>query len=292
MDIIEGLTPEEYDNIDALNISRLSRMAESPGHYKLPYKASSNAMRVGTAIHMAFLEPDRFKEIYCVEPEMIYVSIRDEKGKKTADKAMQPVNKRMPEHRDIIEEWRREKEALGALVMTPSELDDLTGMLNSLASELKLRREGVNLADLLHPNGKRELTVVRDIFGRKCKGRADILVDTKYGRTVVDLKKVGKSAHPKAFSYDVTKFHYEAKAWWYTKLFDADAFIWVAVEEKSPHAIGVYNAQHFMEIGEKKVNKWLTDLARCEHDGDFPWYTRGTDDIWPTDFAIKQNGEF
>jgi exodeoxyribonuclease VIII len=61
-----------YADIEAVNWSSLKHMSVSPLHYQHRLKnpqPSSAAMRMGTAIHCALLEPERFRDTYLVEPD-------------------------------------------------------------------------------------------------------------------------------------------------------------------------------------------------------------------------------
>ena len=69
-----GIGNEEYHKGPGLSSSDLKLLARSPLHYKtakaIPPK-ETDAMRLGTAVHCAVLEPDRFEKEYAAAPEAI-----------------------------------------------------------------------------------------------------------------------------------------------------------------------------------------------------------------------------
>ena len=63
----EGLTMEEYLAIDAMSASGIEQLRKSPLHfryYRDNPKPSTPAMELGTALHMALLEPLLFEGQY------------------------------------------------------------------------------------------------------------------------------------------------------------------------------------------------------------------------------------
>lgn len=271
------MTEQEYRAHPALNASRLVLMDESPQHYFRNEHKESDAMRFGTIVHTAILEPEKFAKLYVVEPEVILG---------------EPRNNRLKAHKQYLEQWRKEQ-SFDAIILDPEEMSNLTGMLLSIKTEIARPLSGsISLGEIL-ASQEREVAGFQELFGRECKARADLLCNTSLGRTVVDFKKVGRKgqASPSKFSSIVSNLHYEAKAWWYMQVFKADAFIWVAIEENSPHPIGIYNAEPFLEIGEKKIRKWMAKLQECEAKNEWPWYTNGAEALYPSSWQIKQADE-
>src|SRR6185503_13815919 len=68
-----GVPMREYLKIDALGSSRLEHLAVSPLHYR--YMSTqpdeeTDAQELGTALHVAVLEPDLFDSAYVIEPDI------------------------------------------------------------------------------------------------------------------------------------------------------------------------------------------------------------------------------
>src|ERR1700743_2010135 len=139
MELMKNLPREDYDNIDALNASRMSLLLKSPRHFQMNIHKETDAMKLGTAIHMAYLEPMLFKQRYVSEPLQVLCDARDENGKKlkSGEKTWQPLNKRMKDHKEWLEEWRLAAEKKGSIVLTDDEMGGVTGVLNSITEEMR-----------------------------------------------------------------------------------------------------------------------------------------------------------
>jgi hypothetical protein len=273
------MTEQEYRAHKALNISKLSLINESPLHYKIGDRPKTKAMSFGTTFHMAILEPAKFKASYAVEPDTI-------NG--------EPRNNRLKAHKEYIEAWRLDHSE--CTILTPEEYKSLLGMIHALREQMNFKEtEDLSLAEILKME-HRELPVFKTMFGRECKGLMDVAGTTRLGKTVVDFKKVGRlgDAAPSKFSSTVSNRHYDAQAYWYSQLYGADAFYWVVVEETPihpdypHHSVAIYNAEPFLEIGEKKVKKWIKTLEECERLDQWPSYTKGAEKLWPSSWQLKQ----
>lgn len=294
----------EYRAHPAMNISRLKLIDQSPLHFRLGNPPATEAMQLGTKIHMALLEPEKFKRLYVCEPEKIVAAKRVEiKGKKVAVKdetELQMVNKRFKDHRDILEAWKGEQ-ASDAVILTQNEMTILLGIINSLKHELSspAKRDTLSLGEIMAME-HRELPVFNDdIFGRPAKGLLDLAGTSRFGKTIVDVKKVGKKgdASPNKFASIVGNMDYDAAAYWYKEVYGADKFYWLVVEENpihpdhNIHATAIYDAEAYMELGKNKVNKWLDKLAECEKSEDWHCYTQGAQILQPTQWQVSKYSE-
>jgi len=275
--MIQNLTREQYDAVEALNASRLCLIDKSPRRFQRNDQKTSPAMAMGIIIHMAFLEPAKFKSKYVVMPEFWGLT---QKGERTNSANSKDVKAQ----RDA---WLA-SQAPDAIIMTQDDFDALSGILGSLTEEMNDPMSP--LASFMV--GDKECSIVRELRGRECKGMLDIFIPNhpKYGRTIIDVKKVGKEygAHCDEFKREVFTRDYDAKAAWYLELAKADSFFWVVVEEKFPHAVAIYNAAEYLPIGVKKVDRWFEKLSQCESTGVYPWYQRGAADLYPSDWARRE----
>lgn len=292
IEIIRNLPRADYDLIQAVNPSRLALMKKSPRHYIEYLIEETPAMKLGTAIHCAYLEPGKFKESYVVEPDKVLCQARDTANKliKGGDKVWQPANKRMKDHKEFLAEWSLAAEKEGKTVIAFDDMEKLTGMLSTIAEEMRFPQPegGVTLQEILSTRDA-EVTAKGELYGFQCKGRIDLLSQTKLGKTIVDIKKT-KSAHHSMFKNDIYNLDMDMKAAFYMKLFSADAFVWLAIDDKGvkgKHPIGIYNARHFLPIGEQKLEKYFATLAQCHKENFWPFYSRGVADIHPSDWMVK-----
>ena len=71
---IYELSNDEYHEQEALNKSGLLQLSKSPVHffewYNAPNEEPTNAMLVGTALHTAVLEPDKYDQSIIIAPNV------------------------------------------------------------------------------------------------------------------------------------------------------------------------------------------------------------------------------
>lgn len=290
-EIIKDFSREDYDNIEAENYSRLKLILRSPREYQLNNFKETEAMMVGTALHMAYLEPGKFKEKYVVEPSTVLCVARDESGKivKGGDKTWQPANKRMKDHREWLDAWGIEQKSKGSIVLAPEDMDSITGMISSVTEELRFPPPAglLSVRELISTRDA-EVTCVGEWNGKPIKARADLLAKTSLGLTVVDIKK---SARPYDFVRKIYDMNYDMQAAFYKKAFGADAFVWLVLGGDSPYPVLTYNAEHFLEIGQKKIDLAFKKLEECKKENYWPWATRGVESPYPSEWIVKQYTE-
>lgn len=293
MQILKNLNRADYDSIDAFNASRLSLLLKSPRLYQLNQVEETDSMRLGTAIHTAYLEPTKFKQSYVVEPSQVETQERDKNGKVVKDgvKVWQPYNARMKDHKEWMAGWRDAQEKRGAIVLDDKEMGSVTGVLNSIHEEIKFPppKDCISIQELLATKDV-ELTAVGEINGRKVKARADLLVNTRLGKTVVDIKKTS-AIFSDEFCNKVDKFNYDLQAAFYKAAFGADAFVWLCCGSDAPFMVVPYDADLFLEAGAKKIDKCFETYDRCTAENYWPWHTRGVEKLVPSAWYMKKYGE-
>lgn len=282
-----------YDELEGINGSRLAKMADSPRHFQMNENKQTEAMALGTAIHMAHLEPGKFKEMYVVEPGQVECQERDANNKivppaKGGGMIWQPANKKFKDHREWLERWGAAQLLANKVILTVDEMEAITGMLNRITEEMKFPPKDPNVITLQEILSSKdcELVGTSEYRGHKLKGRIDLIANTRLGRTIVDLKKAA-SARWDLFGSKVYNLHYDMKAALYMEIFKADAFVWFAIEDKPPYAYGLYSAENFMGIGRKKMDKWLDRVAACEKENYWPWYSNGVEAPVPSDWQLR-----
>jgi hypothetical protein len=276
------MSEEEYRAHPALNISRLELISQSPLHYKIGMKDETEAMRMGTIFHMAILEPEKFKRLVVTEPVF---EAPTKAGKMSTQSG---------EAREMRNAWREEHK--DAMILTEPDYNNLLGMIKSLKRESELEPEDdcISMREIFSLEHN-ELPVFNTLFGRECKGKLDTCGMSKFGNTIVDFKKIGRlgGASEEEFSREVFNRNYDAKAWFYLKLFNAQKFYWVAVEEKPihsafpDHSVGIYDAEDFLEMGEKKVTMWERKLAECEKTGHWHSYASRSKRLLPKEWSKR-----
>ena len=243
---INDLPAAEYHASAGTSKSDLDLMARSPLHYwagKLApnrtEREETPAMFMGSAVHCAILEPDRFAVDYRVA---------------TTD------NKRLKAWQD----FKKECEADGAFPLTPAEFDQL---------------EAIQMAVYDHPvanylltqPGRSELSAfgTDPETGMAIRCRYDRLNDDG---VIIDLKKT-VDASPAAFAKSAATYRYHVQDAFYSDVYaavagvPAKAFLFIAVEEKAPHAVAVYRLRPAdVEIGRMLYQHDMQALIRCQAD--------------------------
>jgi hypothetical protein len=233
--------------------STLKAILKSPLHYRWALanpRTPTKAMRLGTLIHAAVLEPERFAREFAVAPPL---DLRTKAGK-AALEALEAENP-------------------GKTVIFADDFASIERVRSGLAAHETARA-------LLELRSEREESVfwTDPETGAPCKSRKDLRVDLDDG-LIVDLKKTS-SAERAAFARQVANLHYDLSAVMYT-LGDAMAygvapqFVWVCVEEDTG-AVGVYRPdEDFRARGRKNLRHALRLLAECRERDTWPGYQDG-----------------
>jgi hypothetical protein len=198
------------------------------------------AMKEGTVLHSAILEPAVYKTTYAV------TGPRNTKaGKEQAAKA----------------------EAAGFQVITQT--------LHDKAAELAHRVKSHPLAAELFEEGRAEVPLfdTDEATALQVKGKLDWLRDTD--ETVVDLKTVGGgNASPANFAKQVANFKYHLQAAHYLELAKAKRFVFVVVEREFPFQVGVYELDDDALAEGRYLRRQALDLvAQCVAFNDWPGHT-------------------
>ena len=234
---IYDLSNEEYHEQNALNKSGLVQLAKSPAHFYEWYHAANEeptkAMVIGTAIHTAILEPDKYDQSIIIAPQ---VDRRTKDGKA---------------------EWAMfEKEAKGKIILNQDEASAIKGMKESVYNN-------ITAFDLLL-EGKPEQSIFFNdpVHQFLCKVRPDWYTDEG---EVVDIKTCLDAGYD-GFSRTIANYKYHWQALFYLNGLTAvterqhNKFIFIAIEKEPPYAVAVYEATKDMLQYSRK-----TDCTHIRH---------------------------
>lgn len=243
-----SLAEDLYRADRGINISSLKHMRHSAAkaRYRMdaPHKPSP-AQAVGTAIHMAILEPDRFFSTYAIKPE---ADARTKAGK----------------------ELLAEAQAGGKELLAKS---DFEGALT-----LAARTREHDFYRRFVENGVYESSwfATHDRLGARMKGRLDVWLPEK--NVIVDIKTCD-SADERVFMRDAVKYCYHAQAAWYMDLVAAvtgspvDGFVILALEKSEDRDIRAFWLDpELIERGRSDYTVWLHRWLLCEQTGSWPGY--------------------
>lgn len=243
--IYENLPQEEYFSIEAASNSGLKLVRRSPAHFKYREdKEPSPAMAMGTHIHMALLEPERFDKHYIV--------------------ATEAEDKRSAYYRGLVKDVGADR------VLTIKEHRKLIGM-----KEAAYRNK--RFAAYMSALGRNELSVVTKDpdTGVTIKCRFDRMGDSLFA---FDLKKC-QDARGEEFTKPISNYGYYMQVAFYEHVWFCETgerlkeFPLVAVEEDSPHGVICHDLDEIaLELGRIHFREALDTYARCLESGVWPAY--------------------
>lgn len=237
----------EYAGIDAVNASALKNMAVSPLYYRhrlTQPQSPTPAMALGTAAHMAILEPDRFAD-----------DTRVWDGARRQGQA-----------------WDRYVEAnAGKTILTRAEADACVSMAAAV-------RAHQGAADWLS-TGRPEVvlrwqdTDVETGVAVNCKARIDWLPDSP---GLIDIKTTADPS-PRGFARTAANLYYHASLAWYRsgwracKHSEMCPVKIVAVQNRAPWDVVLYDVPDVtLERGEELCAEWLSTLIKCRETDAWP----------------------
>ena len=256
---IIGMPNDVYHAHPAISKSGLDLIHRSPAHFQYSAKRdSTRAMEIGTAIHCAILEPERFAAEY--------VLLRDVKDRRAS-------------------EYRKAKEVHGGeYVLTSTEADNVAGMQESVRSQYAI------------PKGRAEVSLfaVCARTGVAVKCRFDLLTDDGHA---IDLKKTQDSSR-EAFAKSIYNYRYHVQQAFYSYVYylvfgrDLESFTFLAVEEQHPHIAMPYTIGfESAGIAHSEMQADLDRYAACVQDNDWPGYERTDEPLELPAWALAQYDE-
>ena len=239
---------EVYSAWDARRYSELRHFKRSCLHARylaLHPDEPTQAMDLGSAIHVAVLEPESFERRYV--------------------KAIDPGDRRTPANKAKWEAFLAENAGRG--ILKADEWENVQRIRESVwrqpwAQEL-LSGPGANEVSALWTDTAWKLP---------CKARIDRL-----STRVIDLKSA-KDAGREAFMRSIGNFDYYVQASFYLDGLDTLApspreWIWIAVETQPPFAPALYTpTNEMLDEGRKRYKAALGQWVECTRNGYWPGY--------------------
>lgn len=255
------LSNEEYHKHHAIGSSGLKLIGQSPSHYWARYLDPNRepdqptpAMKMGTAVHCAVLEPEEFAKRYIVVPEGI-------DRRSNAGKAL-----------------FAEIEASGKEPLKHDEMKQVEAMrdaaLNHPVSRVLF---GNNLQQV-----ETSLFWTDQETSVRCKIRPDFLLPPckQFPRGLIMDVKTTANASADEFAKQAWNLAMHIQSAWYIDGFMASfdtveppPFIWLAQEKESPFATAYYSSSSdLITYGRSEYRKLLTIYAECMTSDSWPGY--------------------
>lgn len=249
------ISNDDYHAGPGISKSHLDVIANaSPLHYWYKYinpnrepSAPTEAMKLGTAVHAAILEPESFEKEFIVSPEF---------------------NRRTKDGKAMYEQFVTEN--AGKTVITPE--------VRETCLILRDRVHNHPLAGGLLQDGNAEQSFYAQDpdSGELMKCRFDYLQSS--GFAAIDLKTT-KDASETEFGKSAANLRYDIAAAWYFNVLEVlygtipQHWIWLAVEKEPPYAIGVYFAPRDMiERAREAMFRDFNRIIECKRNNDWPDY--------------------
>jgi len=264
-------TRADYDACTNLNQSAAKLLLVSPGHFRdyldSPRKETA-ALRMGTLVHLATLEPDRFNA------ELI--TIPEDAPKKPTEKQLNAKKPKL-EHLEAKAWWDNFNElAKGKTIVDQDEQEQAKAMGLALSAELK--HWGVKPV-------AQELSLTCTYSDIALKGQVDLISEDGW---IYDLKSMEKRLSPYTVRSSVYKWGYQFQAAFYCLLFKqvfgirAKGFRMVCVEKSKPYATGIYEISgELINEGMLQVTQALESYKACTAFNSWPLYPKQINIIEP-----------
>ncbi len=233
---------KEYHSHPALSFSSLSVLLKNAKKFKKmidgEYQLEGKNLDIGSAFHSLVLEPEKFAKEFVIAPEM---------------------NRRTKEGKQKWEEFLKESEEKTVLTS-----DDF-----KLVFSLKEKVEKLKNFSKWLEAGEVEKSFFAKIDGIEIKCRPDLLVKTKKGYIVVDLKTSSSEATPENFAKASANFLYYMQEAIYREVLQRNginviSFLFAYVS-KTEHSDAIYCEHDYIarEEGDTLFLKALEKYKYC-----------------------------
>ena len=269
------LSNHDHHASTAVGSSGLKLIGQSPLHYWSAYRDPNRerreptpAMIIGTATHMAILEPGKFDDCYTVLPE--------------------GLDRRTKEGKALYAEI----EATGKTPLSPKDWKRIADM----AEAARRHPVGRVLFDSA-PLFETSIFWTDAESGVQCKIRPDLMIPPCAAfpdGLIVDVKTT-QDASPEGFGRSAWGYEMHLQAALYPEGFAVafgrlklPPFIWWAIESEAPHAMAFYSAPaSVVAYGQSEVTRLRWKYADCLQADQWPGYSPGVTELQLPAWAAK-----
>lgn len=263
-----GMSNDDYHaDKTAVSSSGLREILKSPfsfynKHFGKFKSEESSAFRIGTAIHMAILQPDLFHRSYHLQPKFSGAGA----VKNKADWLLS-----LPKD---------------SIVLKEDEFNDLKEMVNSVHRN--------RIACHILRSGQSEVSgYFRHESGVKCRIRPDFW-DDKSG-ILLDVKST-RSVEASEFSKSIWQFRYDFQMAFYSEGIrqitgkNVDLPLFLVIEKHAPFECAIYQADELMlEKGKMDFNRAMNTLKECLQTNSWKPYQSKIQPISLPKWALMEN---
>lgn len=266
MTITTHMPRDQYVAINALNISRLKEMKRSPQHYQhaLTNRTSTRPLLVGTAAHVAILEPEKYAEQFAVWNRTTEGGNQAPRRGQFWDAFVTTVG--------------------GRQVLTVDE--DRTA--RAIARAVRFDEAANEYLATGEPEVTLEWNLPPELGGRPAKGRVDWLTTIGTRDCLVGVK-TARDCGPFWFGRHAFDLQYHLQWAYYHDAHKAirgraPSMIEIVVENEAPYAVAVYRvSDDILDLGRETYWELVKQLNECEATGEWPGPVRGVAELtFPT----------
>jgi len=236
------MTNQEYHSSKALGASLLKEVLRNAKKFKALWdgelKIEGKQLDIGSALHKLVLEPESFSEEFAMAPQ---------------------VNKRTKAGREEWEKFLSDNE--GKIVLSAEDMELVEQMRDKL---MKLPK----FSEWLKA-GIAEKSFFGELDGVEVKCRPDLLVKTKAGYVVIDLKTMGSEATPDDFAKASANHLYPLQEAVYREVLrqngvDVVDFIFAGVSKLDYSGAGYFrHTPEWLDWGRELLQKALFKFKWC-----------------------------
>ena len=256
---VRDMPNEDYHAYEGISKSGLDKIAKSPAHFYLSApKGQTPAMRMGTIVHTAVLEPERFRAEYITLKGI--------------------TSKAKPEYKAAA------KVHGGGNVLTEQEGAEVISLQETIAAS---RDASAALAEC----DTFELSAFVEISGVICRARYDA-ISLKTGVSV-DLKTTRDSSREE-FAKSVFNFRYHVQDAFYSMIYERITgypmrFKFLAVENEPPHCPMVYELdQEAKQYGLQDAMRDLLTYKRANDSQEWNGYEQTNEPLTLPNWALAR----
>lgn len=271
--ITDKIPWDEYCKVKRMNPSTLvagcKSMLSLRNLMRDGFREETNAMRMGSGAHALLLEPDKFKERFCVMPDF-HLSPDNVTGKG------------VPSQTRTTDWYKREVAGFVAdnpdkTIIGQTQYDQCLRAIEAILERPKMR-------ELVESSAK-EVTVYGEILGVECKGRLDLLTDKPRGYWKIADLKTTPNVHKRAFGRRFSDLRYDFKLAFYRELVrqNVERTSGIDVELITQELTGDFDnalvpvPAIVLDNAWSKVVEVMTEYKRCLETNRWPGVDKGED---------------
>ena len=259
----------DYHSIDALSNSSLSVLKRSPTEFHARFVAKTlrqeetDAMRLGSAVHMLALEPERFDSEYAIVEGPINPSTGNPYGRDTKKFQIWLDQEMMQQTRKVL---------------LASEFAESLEVAKAFQSHLYIRAVMASGLEKIYERGYEMAYLVEGQDPIRIKCKPDCVIPSE--GLIIDLKTTS-DPHPDVWRWSAEEYGYHRQAAIYLQAMEAYygkpfRFLFGVVRSRAPYEVGVYELDDdSISRGWSQVESLIAEYAQ-----------RKREDNWRSDWQV------